>query len=74
PPPLTGNFMPLKHDLSNLEEFVNEPIVNEPTVKKYVVETSEAKSSADKPMVVRKNNGAPIIEDWVFDREEKDMP
>ncbi|GJT66792.1 putative ribonuclease H-like domain-containing protein [Tanacetum coccineum] len=31
-PPLTGNFMPPKHDLSGLEEFVNEPIVNEPTV------------------------------------------
>ncbi|GJR53639.1 hypothetical protein Tco_1404160 [Tanacetum coccineum] len=37
--------------------------VNEPTVKKSVVETSEAKASADKPKVVRKNNGAPIIED-----------
>ncbi|GJZ72738.1 putative ribonuclease H-like domain-containing protein [Tanacetum coccineum] len=32
------------------------------TVKKSVVETSEAKASADKPKVVRKNNGAPIIE------------
>ncbi|GKC26891.1 hypothetical protein Tco_1034185 [Tanacetum coccineum] len=74
PPPYTGNFMPLKHDLSSLEEFVNEPIVNEPTVKKFVVETSKAKASADKPKVVRKNNGAPIIEDWVSDSEEEDMP
>ncbi|GJW17154.1 ribonuclease H-like domain-containing protein [Tanacetum coccineum] len=67
PPPYTGNFMPLKLDLSfsGLEEFVNEPIVSEPTVKKPVVETSEAKASADKPKVARKNNGAPIIEDWV---------
>ncbi|GKA36738.1 putative ribonuclease H-like domain-containing protein [Tanacetum coccineum] len=42
---LKRNFMPLKHDLSfsGLEEFVNEPIVSEPTVKKHVVETSEAK-------------------------------
>ncbi|GJW40440.1 retrovirus-related pol polyprotein from transposon TNT 1-94 [Tanacetum coccineum] len=61
PPPYTGNFMPPKHDLSGLEEFVNEPIVNEPTVKKSVVETSKAKASADKPKVVRKNNEAPII-------------
>ncbi|GKD45755.1 hypothetical protein Tco_1270400 [Tanacetum coccineum] len=45
------------------EEFVNEPIVSEPIVKKHVVETSEAKASADKPKAVRKNNGAPIIED-----------
>ncbi|GJZ24581.1 hypothetical protein Tco_0562040 [Tanacetum coccineum] len=65
PPPYTGNFMPPKPDLSfsGLEEFVNEPIVSEPTVKKPVVETSEAKTSADKPKEVRKNNGAPIIED-----------
>ncbi|GKA41420.1 ribonuclease H-like domain-containing protein [Tanacetum coccineum] len=76
PPPYTGNFMPPKHDLSfsGLEEFVNEPIVSEPTVKKPVVETSEAKASADKPKVVRKNNGAPIIEDWVSDSEEEDVP
>ncbi|GJS68052.1 hypothetical protein Tco_0682617 [Tanacetum coccineum] len=65
PPPYTGNFMPPKPDLSfsGLEEFVNEPIVSEPTVKKPVAETSEAKASADKPKVVRKNNGAPIIEE-----------
>ncbi|GKA85471.1 hypothetical protein Tco_0807125 [Tanacetum coccineum] len=31
--------------------------------------TSEAKDSADKPNVVKKNNGAPIIEDWVSDSE-----
>ncbi|GKA36548.1 hypothetical protein Tco_0723039 [Tanacetum coccineum] len=60
---LKGNFMPPKPDLSFsvLEEFVNEPIVSEPTVKKPVVETSDTKASADKPKVVRKNNGAPII-------------
>ncbi|GKD65560.1 hypothetical protein Tco_1307668, partial [Tanacetum coccineum] len=73
-PPLTGNFLPPKHDLSGLDEFVNKPIVNEPIVKKSVVETSEAKASANKPKVVRKNNGAPIMEDWVSDSEEEDMP
>ncbi|GJU03312.1 putative ribonuclease H-like domain-containing protein [Tanacetum coccineum] len=76
PPPYTGNFMPPKPDLSfsGLEEFVNEPIVSEPTVKKPVVETSEAKTSKAKPKVVRKNNGAPIIKDWVSDSEEEDVP
>ncbi|GJU31101.1 ribonuclease H-like domain-containing protein [Tanacetum coccineum] len=76
PPPYTGNFMPPKPNLSfsGLEEFVNEPIVSEPIVKKPVVETSEAKASADKPKAVKKNNGAPIIEDWVSDSEEEDMP
>nr|GFA10370.1 hypothetical protein [Tanacetum cinerariifolium] len=57
PPPYTGNFLPPKPDLSGLEEFVNEPIVTEPTVKKPAVESSEAKASADKPKVVRKNFG-----------------
>ncbi|GJW98496.1 ribonuclease H-like domain-containing protein [Tanacetum coccineum] len=70
------NFMPPKPDLSfsGLEEFVNKPIVSEPTTKKPVVQTSEAKTSADKPKAVRKNNGTPIIEDWVFDSEEEDVP
>ncbi|GJZ99543.1 hypothetical protein Tco_0672094 [Tanacetum coccineum] len=53
------------------EEFVNEPIVSEPTVKKHVVETSKAKASADKPKVVRKNFGPPLIEDWITDSEDE---
>ncbi|GJY41728.1 hypothetical protein Tco_0428998 [Tanacetum coccineum] len=62
-PPYTGNFMPPKPDLSfsGLEEFMNEPIVSEPTVKKPVVETSEIKASANKPKVVRKNFGPPLL-------------
>ncbi|GJT42611.1 hypothetical protein Tco_0951326 [Tanacetum coccineum] len=49
PPPYTGNFLPPKHDFSlfGIKEFVNESIVSEPTIKKHVVETSEAKASAD---------------------------
>ncbi|GJZ97392.1 retrovirus-related pol polyprotein from transposon TNT 1-94 [Tanacetum coccineum] len=60
PPPYTGNFMPLKPDLSfyGLEEFVNEAIISEPTVKKPVVKNSKAKASEAKPKAVRKNNGA----------------
>ncbi|GKC72047.1 hypothetical protein Tco_1117930 [Tanacetum coccineum] len=57
-----------------IKEFVNEPIVSEPTIKKHVVETSEAKDSADKPKVVKKNNGAPIIKEYVSDSEEEDVP
>ncbi|GJX49911.1 hypothetical protein Tco_0276756 [Tanacetum coccineum] len=60
--------------VDNLEEFVNEPIVSEPTTKKPIVETREAKTSVDKPKVVRKNNGAPIIKDWVSDSKEEDVP
>nr|GEU66386.1 putative ribonuclease H-like domain-containing protein [Tanacetum cinerariifolium] len=47
PPPYTGNFLPPKPDLYGLEEFMNEPIVSEPTVKKPMVETSEAKASGN---------------------------
>ncbi|GJU16963.1 zinc knuckle CX2CX4HX4C containing protein [Tanacetum coccineum] len=60
--------------VDNLEEFVNERIVSELTVKKHVVETSEAKTSEAKTKVVRKNNGAPIIKDWVSDSKEEDVP
>ncbi|GJZ58402.1 hypothetical protein Tco_0613896 [Tanacetum coccineum] len=76
PPPYTRNFMPPKPDLtfSGLEEFVNERIVSEPTVKKPVVETSEAKASESKSKEARKSNSAPIIEDWVSDNEEEDVP
>ncbi|GJV58603.1 ribonuclease H-like domain-containing protein [Tanacetum coccineum] len=71
PPPYTGNFMPSKLDLSffGLEEFTSEPIVI-----KLVVENSEAKASEAKPKAVRKNNDAPIIEDWVSESEEEDVP
>ncbi|GKA66036.1 ribonuclease H-like domain-containing protein [Tanacetum coccineum] len=76
PPPYTRNFMPPKPDLSfsGLEEFMSEPIVSEPTVKKPVVKTSVAKASEAKPKAVRKSNGAKIIEDWVSDSEEEDVP
>nr|GEU32809.1 hypothetical protein [Tanacetum cinerariifolium] len=45
---------------------------SEPTVKKHVVETSEAKNNADMPKVVRKNFGFLIIEDWISDSEDED--
>ncbi|GJS08507.1 hypothetical protein Tco_0365303, partial [Tanacetum coccineum] len=64
PPPYTGNFMPPTHDLSftGLDEFVKEP----------VVENSKAMSSEEEP-VVRKNDDAPIIIEWVSDDEEEDV-
>ncbi|GKC54792.1 hypothetical protein Tco_1077537 [Tanacetum coccineum] len=60
PPPYTGNFMPPKLDFSfsDLEEFTSEPIVI-----KHAVENNEAKANEAKSKAVRKNNGAPIIED-----------
>ncbi|GJR60114.1 hypothetical protein Tco_1502276 [Tanacetum coccineum] len=66
----TGNFMPLKLDLSftGLEEFTNKPVVIKP-----IVENSEAKASEAKPKAVRKNNDAQIIEDWVLGSEEENV-
>ncbi|GJS33554.1 putative ribonuclease H-like domain-containing protein [Tanacetum coccineum] len=61
-------------DQAEEEEFVNEPIVKKPVVETSEAKTSEAKTSKAKPKVVRKNNGAPIIEDWVSDSEEEDVP
>nr|GFA69527.1 hypothetical protein [Tanacetum cinerariifolium]GFA92559.1 hypothetical protein [Tanacetum cinerariifolium] len=63
PPPYTRNFLPPKPDLSSLEEFVNESIVSEPTVKKPIVETSEANASVDKPKDERKKFSLLLIKD-----------
>ncbi|GKD13347.1 hypothetical protein Tco_1197754 [Tanacetum coccineum] len=69
-PPNTGNFMPPKPDLvyPSLVDFVDvNESVSESVVKKPTDETN-------KPKTVRKENGAPIIEDWVSESEEEDMP
>nr|GEY22912.1 hypothetical protein [Tanacetum cinerariifolium] len=65
PPPYTGNFMPPTPDLSftGLDEFVNKP----------VVENCKAKYIEEKPKVVRKNDDAPIIEEYVLHNEEEDV-
>nr|GEV59819.1 hypothetical protein [Tanacetum cinerariifolium] len=63
-PPYTRNFMPPTLDLSftALDEFVNQ-----------LVENCKAKSCKEKPKVVRKNDDAPIIKEWVSDNEEEDV-
>ncbi|GKE75464.1 hypothetical protein Tco_1537505 [Tanacetum coccineum] len=57
--------MPPTPDLSftGLDEFVNE----------HIVKNCKAMSSEEEPKVVRKNNDAPIIEEWVSDDEEEDV-
>ncbi|GJW01387.1 hypothetical protein Tco_1556638 [Tanacetum coccineum] len=57
--------MPPTPDLSftGLDEFVNKP----------VVENCKAMSSEEEPKVVRKNDDAPIIKEWVSDDEEEDV-
>ncbi|GJS70835.1 hypothetical protein Tco_0703676 [Tanacetum coccineum] len=70
PPPYTGNFMPPKPDLvyPSLDDFVDvNESVSKSVVEKPAVETNE-------PKTARKENGAPIIEDWVSESEEEDEP
>nr|GEY35010.1 hypothetical protein [Tanacetum cinerariifolium] len=47
----------------SLDEFIN----------KHVVENCKANSSEEEPKGVRKNDDAPIIEEWVSDNEEDDV-
>nr|GEY31062.1 putative ribonuclease H-like domain-containing protein [Tanacetum cinerariifolium] len=58
--------MPPKPDLSyiGLEEFTIE----------LAVKTVNAKTSEDVPKVVKNDNGAPIIEDWMSDDEDASVP
>nr|GEX65241.1 hypothetical protein [Tanacetum cinerariifolium] len=42
-------------------------------VNKLVVENCKAKSSKEEPKAVRKNDDAPIIEEWVLDNKEEDV-
>ncbi|GJW96937.1 hypothetical protein Tco_0178745 [Tanacetum coccineum] len=57
--------MPPTPDLSftGLDEFVDDP----------VVENNKAKYSEEEPKEVRKNDNAPIIEEWVSDSEEENV-
>nr|GEV81370.1 ribonuclease H-like domain-containing protein [Tanacetum cinerariifolium] len=65
PPLHTGLFPPSKSNLSytRLEELFNEP----------KTEKSKDKSNEVEPESVRKDNDAPIIEDWVSDDEEEEV-
>nr|GEZ78757.1 hypothetical protein [Tanacetum cinerariifolium] len=68
PAPYTGNFIPHKPDLvypslyDFVDEFVSESVVEKPTV------------DSNEPKTIRKENEAPIIEDWVSESEEEDEP
>ncbi|GJS48123.1 ribonuclease H-like domain-containing protein [Tanacetum coccineum] len=61
PPPYTGNFKPPTPDLSftGLDEFVNKPVIE------------NRKSDEEVSEIVRKNDDAPIVEEWVLDSEEE---
>ncbi|GJY74074.1 hypothetical protein Tco_0478505 [Tanacetum coccineum] len=58
----TAGIRSLQEGLCHLDDFVDESVVEKPTV-----ETNEPKN-------VRKENGAPIIKDWVSDSDEENVP
>ncbi|GKC56606.1 putative ribonuclease H-like domain-containing protein [Tanacetum coccineum] len=70
PPPYTGNFMPPKpnlvypsvDDFADVNESVSESVIEKPTVK------------TNEPKTARKENGALIIEDWLYDSDEENVP
>nr|GEW55421.1 ribonuclease H-like domain-containing protein [Tanacetum cinerariifolium] len=70
PPSYTGNFMPPKPDLvyHSLDDFVE---VNE-SVTEFIVQKPTAETN--EPKTFRKENGALIVEDWVSDSNEEDVP
>nr|GEV11582.1 hypothetical protein [Tanacetum cinerariifolium] len=65
PPPYTRNFMPptLYSSFTNLDKFVNDPIV----------ENYKAMSSEKEPKVVRKYDDGSSIEEWVSNDGEEDV-
>ncbi|GJU30543.1 ribonuclease H-like domain-containing protein [Tanacetum coccineum] len=70
PPPYTGNFLPPKPELVLAD--INEYVFSESATSVPAVMTSKVETSKAKPVSVRKDNGAPIIEDWESDSDEED--
>nr|GEW97381.1 ribonuclease H-like domain-containing protein [Tanacetum cinerariifolium] len=65
PPPVAGTFMPPKPDL-----LFHTPPSDENEHLAFIVQLSPTKPKQD----LSSRPSAPIIEDWVFDSEEDDMP
>nr|GEX05733.1 putative ribonuclease H-like domain-containing protein [Tanacetum cinerariifolium] len=62
------NVDKFKHASKSLNKLIEYEFVNKP-----VVENCKAKSSKEEPKVIRKNDDALIIEEWVSDNEEEDV-
>nr|GFA10899.1 putative ribonuclease H-like domain-containing protein [Tanacetum cinerariifolium] len=65
PPPMTGTFMPPKPDL-----VFHTPPSDKNEHLAFNVQLSPSKPEQDLPTI----SSAPIIEDWVSDSEEEDLP
>ncbi|GJR49945.1 putative ribonuclease H-like domain-containing protein [Tanacetum coccineum] len=68
PPPYIGNFMPPKPELVLTD--TNESVFIESATSVPALMSSKFETSKAKPVSVRKDNSAPIIEDWESDSDE----
>ncbi|GKE60514.1 hypothetical protein Tco_1510881 [Tanacetum coccineum] len=75
PPPLTGNFIPRKLDLTFVDEIVESENLDVTTVvtpsNAKTVENKGVSNTVESNAVRMNNNSAPIIEDWNSDDESK---
>ncbi|GJR76153.1 hypothetical protein Tco_0088518 [Tanacetum coccineum] len=75
PPPLTGNFIPRKPDLTFMDEIVESENLDVTTVvtpsNDKTVENKGVTNTVESNVVRMNNTSAAIIEDWNFDDESE---
>ncbi|GJV60162.1 putative ribonuclease H-like domain-containing protein [Tanacetum coccineum] len=75
PPPLTGNFIPRKPDLTFVDEIVESENLDVTTVvtpsNNKTVENKSVSNTVESNAVRMNNTSAPIIEDWNSDDESE---
>ncbi|GJV33374.1 hypothetical protein Tco_1393774 [Tanacetum coccineum] len=75
PPPLTGNFIPRKPDLTFIDEIVKSENMDVTTVvtpsNDKTVENKGVSNTVESNAVRMNNSSAPIIEDWNSDDESE---
>ncbi|GJZ17931.1 putative ribonuclease H-like domain-containing protein [Tanacetum coccineum] len=75
PPPLTGNFIPRKPDLTFMDEIVESENLDVTTVvtpsNDKTVENKGVSNTVESNVVRMNNTSAPIIEDWNSDDESE---
>ncbi|GJU89485.1 putative ribonuclease H-like domain-containing protein [Tanacetum coccineum] len=78
PPPLTGNFIPRKPDLTFIDEIVESENMDVTTVitpsNDKTVENKGVSNTVESNAVRMNNSSAPIIEDWNSDDESEVEP
>ncbi|GJW24269.1 putative ribonuclease H-like domain-containing protein [Tanacetum coccineum] len=75
PPPLTGNFIPRKPDLTFMDEIVESENLDVTTIvtpcNVKLVENKGVSNTVESNVVRMNNTSAPIIEDWNSDDESE---